>query len=167
MIELRKLKLTDKKFIAELLNNKNVWNNLTDRIPFPYKESDAEEFIKLIERSRLNIAFAIIYNEKFVGTIGLIKQKDVRRKSAELGYWIGEPFWNKGIATQAVQLITEYGFNKLDIFRIFASVYEYNVASMKVLKKNGFVKEGILRKSVFKNNKLCDEHIYGKLKDSL
>ncbi len=167
MIELRKLKLTDKKFIAELLNNKNVWKNLTDRIPFPYKESDAEEFIKLIDRSRLNIAFAIIYNEKFVGTIGLIKQKDVRRKSAELGYWIGEPFWNKGIATEAVQLITEYGFNKLDIFRIFASVYEYNVASMKVLKKNGFVKEGILRKSVFKNNKLWDEHIYGKLKDSL
>ena len=167
MIKLRELKTSDKSVIAKLLNNKKVWDNLTNRIPYPYTERDAEIFLKFIKRDNYHKAFAIEYNKDFCGIIGLIKQQDVHEKSAELGYWIGEPFWNKGITTKAVKLITDYGFKNLDIVRIYSSVFEYNTASMKVLEKNGYLKEGILKKSIFKNNKFWDEHRYYLLKDKL
>jgi RimJ/RimL family protein N-acetyltransferase len=167
MIKLRKLETSDKSVIAKLLNNKKIWNNLTNKIPYPYTERDAEIFLKFIERDKHHKAFAIELNREFCGIIGLIKQQDVREKSAELGYWIGEPFWNKGITTEAVKLITEYGFSNLNIIRIYSTVFEYNIASMKVLEKNGYKKEGIFKKAIFKNNKIWDEHRYFKLKDNL
>jgi len=167
MIKLRKLKTSDKSVIAKQLNNKKIWDNLTNKIPFPYTERDAEIFLKFTERDKNHKAFAIEFNMEFCGIIGLIKQKDVYEKSAELGYWIGEPFWNKGIATKAIQLITDYGFKNLDIIRIYSSVFEYNIASMKVLEKNGYKKEGVFQKAIFKNNKIWDEHRYYKLKVNL
>ena len=97
--------------------------------------------------------------------IGLIVQKDVYRKSAEIGYWIGEPFWGMGIATKAVEPITEYGFMELELNRIYTGVFEYNTASMKVLEKNGFEKEGIFKDAIFKNSKVYDEHRFFKLKN--
>jgi len=84
-----------------------------------------------------------------------------------LGYWLGEPYWNKGIATTAVNIITDFAFGELAFKRIYAGVFEYNLASMKVLEKNGFVKEGICRKAVLKNDKFWDEHLYAKLKQEL
>lgn len=167
MIKLRKLETSDKSVIAKLLNNKKIWNNLTNKIPYPYTERDAEIFLKFIERDKHHKAFAIEFNREFCGIIGLIKQQDVREKSAEIGYWIGEPFWNKGITTEAVKLITEYGFSNLNIIRIYSTVFEYNIASMKVLEKNGYKKEGVFKKAIFKNNKIWDEHRYFKLKDNL
>lgn len=165
MIELRKFKASDKKKIAELLNNKKIWDNLTDKIPYPYTEKNAEAFLKFLRINKLHKAFAIEYNDDFCGIIGLIIQDDVHKHSAELGYWIGEPFWNKGIISNAIESITKYGFNELNLQRIFASVFEYNIASMKALEKNGFLREGILKKAVLKNNKLYDEHRFYRLKD--
>ena len=108
--------------------------------------------------------FAIECDGKFCGVIGLILQKDVYRKSTELGYWVGEPYWGRGIATKAVARIVQYGFDELNLFRVFAGAFEYNVGSMKVLERNGFEKEGIAKKAVLKNEKFWDEHRYSKLK---
>ena len=161
-IKIRHLKLSDK---AELANNKKIWDNLRDYIPFPYKESDAEFFIDLTNKEDPKQTFGIEYKGKLSGVIGLVIQKDVYKKSAEIGYWIGEAFWGNGIATKVVELITEYGFDKLDLNRIYTGVFEYNLASMKVLEKNGYEKEGIFKNAILKNEKICDEHRFFKLNE--
>lgn len=160
---LRSLQLSDKTQIAKLINNKKIWDNLRDYVPYPYNESDAEYFIKLTPDEKPKQTFGIEYQNEFVGAIGIVLQKDVYKKSAEIGYWIGEAYWGKGIASKAVELITKYGFEELKLVRIFTSVFEYNQASMKVLEKNAYIKEGIFKKAVFKNNKIWDEHRYYKL----
>ena len=164
-IKIRPLKLSDKAELAKLANNKKIWDNLRDYIPYPYKESDAEFFINLTKNEDPKQTYGIEYNEELSGVIGLVVQKDVYQKSAEIGYWIGEPFWGNGIATKAVELITEYGFNKLDLNRIYTGVFEYNIASMKVLEKNGYEKEGIFKNAILKNDKICDEHRFFKLNE--
>jgi len=108
--------------------------------------------------------FGIDYINEYVGNISLVPCEDIYRKSAEIGYFIGEPYWNKGIVTTAVNLITDYGFNYLGIVRIQTGIFEYNTASQRVLEKCGFLKEGIFRKSVYKQGKLWDEVRYAKLK---
>ncbi len=162
-IKIRPLELSDTSEIAILANNKNVWDNLRDYIPFPYSEDDAEFFINLSKNDDPTQNFGIEYHGKICGVIGLVIQKDVYKKSAEIGYWIGESYWGKGIATKAVELITAYGFSKLNLVRIYSGVFEFNVASMKVLEKNEYIKEGIFKKAIFKNGKIYDEHRYYKL----
>ncbi len=110
--------------------------------------------------------FAIEYSGQLCGGVGLIIQEDVYRKSAEIGYWVGEPYWGKGIASEAVTQLTEYGFNELNLLRIYAGVFDFNVGSMKVLEKNGFVKEGVFKNAVIKNGRICDEHRYCKLREN-
>ncbi len=163
-VVLRSFEKDDAKQLAKLANNKNVWDNLRDYIPFPYSEKDATEFIEFCLSLNPITNFAIEYNGELAGSIGLIPQRDVYRKSAEIGYWIGEPFWGKGIVTEAVRLITDYGFDNLDIVRIFTGVFAYNHASRKVLEKNGFKEEGVFEKSVYKNNEFHDEVRFGKVK---
>ncbi|MGI9551680.1 MAG: GNAT family N-acetyltransferase [Aurantibacter sp.] len=159
---MRVLRPSDKTPMAELANNKKIWDNVRDYFPHPYSEKDAETFLQSQGKDASLVNFAIAYNGDFCGVIGLILQRDVYRKSAETGYWIGEPFWGKGIATKAVELIVNHGFKKLGLIRIYAGVFEYNTASMKVLEKNDFQKEGIFQKAVLKNNKIWDEHRYFK-----
>ena len=90
-----------------------------------------------------------------------MKQVDVYRKSAEIGYWIGEPYWGKGIATEAAKLITAYGFEQLELLKIFSAVFDFNKASQRVLEKAGYKLEAIIEKAICKNHKLCDEYRYG------
>jgi len=163
-ITIRPLTQLDKPVLANLANNRKIWNNLRDYIPFPYKISDAEAFINTTEQENPRSTFAIEYDGKFAGVIGLVNQKDVYRRSAEIGYWIGEPYWGKGIATKALALVTEYGFKKLDLIRIYSGVFEFNKASMRVLEKNGYELEGIFKNAVVKNGNVCNEHRYYKLK---
>jgi len=163
-IKLRPFALSDIQRLAQLANNKNVWDNLRDYIPHPYTEKDAEDYIIFCNNQNPMTNFAIAYNDELVGTIGLILQKDVYRKSAEIGYWIGEPYWGKGIVTKAVELIVEYGFKNLDIIRIFTGVFDFNIGSQKVLEKNGFEKEAIFKNAIFKNGKICNEVKYAKIK---
>jgi [ribosomal protein S5]-alanine N-acetyltransferase len=162
-VTLRVLQNTDAPILAQLANNKKIWDNLRDYIPYPYTQNDAEWFIGQCLQESPPLTFAIEYKGALCGVIGLVSQKDVYRKSAEIGYWIGEPFWNKGIATIAVKLISEYGFNELNLVRIFTAVFEYNPASMKVLEKNGYVREGVFKKSVIKNGELWNEHRYARI----
>ena len=146
--------------MATLINNKKIIDNLRDVIPFPYTEYDAENFIYAHENERPILTFAIEYEKNFCGVIGLVRQTDVYRFTAEIGYWIGEPYWNKEIASQAVRLISTYAFNELNLIRIHAGIFEYNNASMRVLEKCGYEKDGIFKKSVIKNGLIWDEHRY-------
>ena len=157
---LRPLKYEDKGIMAVLANNKRIADNLRDAFPHPYDESHAEFFINLSKKKEPPANLAIEYKGEFCGVIGLVKQEDVYSNTAEIGYWVGEPFWNKGIASTAVKLMTDYGFNELGFIRIHTGIFEYNVASMKVLEKNGYKKEGVFKSSVFKNGQIWDEHRY-------
>lgn len=161
---LRPLEPTDQFQLAQLANNKKIFDHVRDHFPFPYEEGHAEAFIKAAREENPKQRFGIVYKGSLCGAIGLGIQQDVYRKTAEIGYWIGEPYWGKGIATKAVALITAYGFSELNLVRIYAGVFDFNIASMKVLEKNGFQKEGIFRHAVIKNGRICDEHRYYKLK---
>ncbi|MDA8692522.1 GNAT family N-acetyltransferase [Saprospiraceae bacterium] len=164
-IQLRRLRKSDIFQIAKLANNKKVWDNLRDFIPYPYTESDAVFFVTLTEKENPEQTFGIITDEdELCGVIGLVIQSDVYRLSAEIGYWVGEEYWGRGIATKAIGLITHYGFEKLNLERIHTGVYDFNIASMKALGKNGYQKEGVFRNSVIKNGNICDEHRYAKLR---
>ncbi len=159
-IEIRKLELSDAPEIAKLANNFTIWKNLRDHFPYPYTKSDAEFFINKTQSQNPQQSFGIIYKNKCCGIISLIVQDDVYKNSAEIGYWIGEPYWGKGITTQAIDLITRYGFEKLNLLRIYAGIFEYNIASMKILEKNGYIKEGVFQKAIVKNGSILDEHRY-------
>ncbi len=159
-VALRPFEKTDRKALAKLCNNKKIWDSVRDYLPSPYTLEDADAFIEFCKKSEPTLNFAITYEDELAGTIGIEPQKDVYRLSAELGYWVGEPFWGKGIATEAVKLITTYGNEKLGLIRFFSSVFDFNKASMRVLEKAGFVKEGISKKAVIKNNIICDDHKY-------
>ena len=163
MVQIRKLQLDDADVLSQLMNNIKIWNNLSDRIPFPYTRQDALAFIKLSHTDANLHNFAITYQDNFCGVIGFVRQTDIHKLSVELGYWIGEAYWHKGIATQAIHLATEWAFSNLDINRIFASVFEHNHGSMKVLLKNNYQREAILKKAVLKNGQILDEHIFAKL----
>jgi [ribosomal protein S5]-alanine N-acetyltransferase len=159
-IVLRYLSDTDKSNLAALANNKNISNNLRDIFPHPYTESDAQFFINLTQKESPQMNFAIEFRAELCGVAGLKPGTDVHRMTAEIGYWIGEPFWGNGIATRTVKLITRYGLEELGLTRIHCGIYEFNAASMRVVEKNGYQKDGIFKKAVFKNGKTWDEHRY-------
>ena len=163
-VSLREFTPNDRLRLAELANNSKVSLNLRDSFPHPYTLSDAEGFIQLCRNIAPPQIFAIEYNGEYVGNIGLHKGEDVYRKSAEIGYFLGEPYWNKGIMTKAVNLICTYGFTHLDIERIHTGVFEYNIASQRVLEKCGFTNEAVFKLSVYKQGKLWNEVRYAKFK---
>ncbi len=163
---LRPVNEKDSNSIAHYANNEKIFNNVRDIFPFPYTLKDAENFIKTVieNTSHPETHFAIDVKGEAVGMIGLHPKTDVYRKNIELGYWLGEPFWNKCILTEAVKLIVEYTFSNFDVNRIYGGVFESNPASKRVLEKSGFNLEAVLKKSIFKNNTVMDEYIYSLLK---
>lgn len=163
IVTLRNFRRTDKYRMAELANNEKVAINLRDAFPHPYSVVDAQQFINIFIGQKPAQVFAIEYEGKYVGNIGLHKQDDVYSKSAELGYFIGEPYWNRGITTRAVNLICEYGFRELDVVRIYSGIFEFNSPSQRVLEKCGFNREAVLRSAVFKKGVMYDEIRYAKV----
>ncbi|WP_053178657.1 GNAT family N-acetyltransferase [Sunxiuqinia dokdonensis] len=161
---LRNLMDTDLEKLSEYANNDKVSVNLRDAFPKPYTLSDAENFKKMIDSQNPKTFFAIEYQGNYVGNISLSIGEDVYKKSAEIGYFIGEQYWNKGIATKAVTLITDWGFNNLGIVRIHTGIFEFNKSSQRVLEKCGYTKEAIFKKSICKNNEIYDEIRYAKIK---
>jgi len=159
-MRLREFRKSDIKLLAGLCNNKKIWDNLRDYIPHPYTEKDAEEFIGFCKNENPQLTFAIEVEGEFAGSIGLVRQKDVYRLSAEIGYWLGEPYWGKGIMTEAVWQLTEYGFSRLGLVRIYTGVFDFNRASQRVLEKAGFKLECISEKALIKNDRICDEYKY-------
>lgn len=162
-VTLRPLRIPDAARLTELANNEKISRNLRDGFPHPYTYADAENFLRNFTDQDPVTFFGIDYCGEYVGNIALVPGQDVYRKSAEIGYFIGEPYWNKGIVSASVRMITEYGFKQLGIIRIHTGVFEYNTSSMKVLEKCGFVKEGVFRKSVTKQGKTWDEVRYAMI----
>ena len=136
---------------------------MRDFFPTPYTVLDAEQWLDSIRKTRPFLNFAILYQGRIAGNIGIVPKEDVYRMSVEIGYFIGEEFWGKGIATEATRLLVEYIEQEFTIVRIYAEVFETNKASMRVLQKNGFYLEGIRRKAVIKNGEIMDDYVWVKL----
>jgi [ribosomal protein S5]-alanine N-acetyltransferase len=150
---------------AQIRNNPNILNNGYDKTPNPFTKQDAIDFIRIQLSKTPPQRFFIFYNNKLAGEIGITIQADVHRLCAEIGYFIAEPFWGKGLATEAIKKMTEYTFETFDVVRIIAGVFEFNKASMKALEKNGYYLESIRKKSVIKNEQIMDDFIWVKLKN--
>lgn len=142
-------------------NNKNIAKFMTDKFPHPYTSEKGKQFIEFAISHTPTRIFAIEINGEACGGIGIHPQEDIHCKNAELGYWLGEPFWGKGIISKAVVQIVDYGFMNFDITRIFARPFGTNSASQKVLEKAGFKFEGRFENSLYKNNEFIDELVYG------
>ena len=158
---LREWQLSDKGSLAENANNIHIWNNVRDSFPHPYTEKDAEEYLQMVSEQEMPTTnFAIVVDSKAVGGIGIMLKSDVERATAEIGYWLGEAYWNKGIMTKVVKEITYYAFAHFPIKKLYASVFETNVGSARVLYKAGFTKEAVLKKAIIKNDVIMDLHYY-------
>lgn len=162
---LRELTENDLPKLAEYANNEKISINLRDAFPHPYMIEDARNFFRVVEQQAPKTFFAIEYIGNYVGNISLSVGTDVYQNSAEIGYFIGEPFWDKGIMTKAVTLMTDFGFTKLGLVRIYAGVFEFNKASQRVLEKCGYEKEAVFKKSITKNGFIYDEVRYAKIKE--
>jgi len=166
-IYLRPLIESDSTNIAKYGNNKKIWKNLTNVFPNPYTNQKAIKRIRKIKDKKDLISLGIIYHEELVGEVIASFRKDIDSKKVFIAYWVGEPYWNKGIASEATKLFSKFLFKNFSIKKIQARVFSWNPESMKVLKKNGFKLEGVIRKGVYKNKKYCNEHIYGVFKKEL
>ena len=163
-IRLRPWKPDDIPQLIAIANNPKVIQHLRDSFPSPYTESDASFWVETAQRQEPLSDFAIEFEEKAVGSIGFRIQDDVYRKNAEIGYFIGEVYWGRGIASQAVQQLTEYIFSRCDALRLYAGIFSSNPASMRVLAKNGFHQECIHRAAVYKQGRWLDEHLWVKFR---
>lgn len=163
-VTIRPWQKEDQSILAEYFNNILIWNNMRDYIPHPYTEEHAEKFINAQAGIDPVLNFAILSDGEICGGIGILLKDDIYRMNVELAYWVAEPFWGKGIATEAVRLMTEYTFETFAINRIVAEVFEYNRPSMRVLEKNGYYLQTVSRKGVLKNEYLIDNYIWVKQK---
>lgn len=165
--KIRKWELSDATDLATVLSNRKIQDNLRDGLPYPYLEKDGIDFISsmLSANEDETFAFAITLDDKVIGSIGVFRQQNIHRQTAELGYYIGEEYWGKGITTDAVKQICEYVFKHSDILRIYAEPFAYNTASCRVLEKSGFQYEGTLRNNAVKNGKVIDMKMYSLLKE--
>lgn len=165
--QIRHWKMEDATDLAAALNNKNIQDNLRDGLPYPYTKNDAINFIKaMLEADKNNtFAFAITVENKVVGSIGVFRKDNIHTLTAEMGYYIAESFWGKGLGTSAVRQMSNYIFNNTNIIRIFAEPFAYNIASCRILEKAGFVYEGTLRKNAVKNGVVLDMKMYSIISD--
>ncbi len=163
LVHLRPWKPEDAGALAAICNSRKIWINVRDNFPHPYTITNAVSWIAFNKDKQPVDNFAIIYDFQLAGSIGIITKDDIYRKSIEIGYFIGEHFWGKGIATEAVGQLLQYISSHFDAIRIYAEVFDNNKASMRVLEKNGFHLESIRKKAVIKNNVVQDDYVWVKL----
>ncbi len=159
-VTLRTWHISDVNDLVAIANNKNIAQFMADVFPHPYTIENGKTFITFANTNPNSKIFAIIVDGKLSGSIGLHLQTDILRKNAEIGYWLGEQHWGKGIITQTIPQIIDYGFKNMDIVRIFARIFGTNKASQKVVEKCGFKLEGKYDKTLYKNGEYLDELIY-------
>lgn len=166
-VTLRLWNIKNAPALAAALNNKKVLDNLRDGLPYPYTEEDAESFIVYISSAPRHTQYnlAICVDGKVAGNIGVVRKDNVHRLTGELGYYIAEEYWGKGVMTEAVKKMCRYIFDNTDIARIFAEPFANNIASCRVLEKAGFQYEGTLRQNAIKNGQLLDMKVYAILRE--
>lgn len=151
--------------LARYADNPRVWINLRDTFPYPYTLADAERWLDWATAQRPPTHFAICVGGEAVGGIGYQPQADVQRRSAEVGFWLGEPFWGRGIASAALVALSARALAAGDLCRLYAYVYEWNPASMRVLEKAGYVREARLRRAVVKDGRTIDQYLYALIRE--
>ena len=161
--EVRSLRPKDANSLAFHANNRKIWLNLRDTFPHPYTARDAMEFIAYSLSTDPETHFALAVKGEAVGAIGFRLQEGVERVSAEVGYWLGEAFWGRGIVTDALKAVTRHAFETYGVVRVFAVPFEWNVPSQRVLEKAGYVFEGRMRRSAIKDGRIIDQLMYAYL----
>jgi [ribosomal protein S5]-alanine N-acetyltransferase len=165
-ILLRPWAISDASNLAIVANNKKIAENVRDGFPFPYSVRDAYDWLNIILPENFPPRFfAIISDSQLVGSIGIITKTDIYRKNVEIGFFISEDFWGKGIATKAIKAATSYAFREFDIVRVYAETFSDNTRSQKALQKAGFKLEATLKKNIVKNEVIKDSCIYSVLKE--
>ena len=162
---LRSWQDTDKNALILHANNRQIWRNLAGTFPHPYTEDDALKWIEIANRSGRDVNLAVEFSGKAIGGIGIRAGNDVTIYTTTLGYWIGETYWGNGIATAAVKAMIAYVLLSNEFTRLEARVFAWNPASMRVLEKVGFVREGVLKSSIFKDSQIVDSVLYALVRD--
>ena len=157
---LRSWRETDAPSIAPHADNRRVWINLRDAFPHPYRLADAQAYIRAARAAVPETSFAIVVDDAAVGAIGFKLHPDVERVAAEIGYWLAEPFWGRGIVTEALVAVTAHAIREHRLTRVFAVPYEWNPASFRVLEKAGYLCEGRMRRSAIKDGRVIDQLLY-------
>ncbi len=165
-VTLRELVSGDAAALAAALDNKKVQDNLRDGLPFPYTEKDGAEYIGAVLAAQEGSQFVrgVCVDGTLIGNIGVFRKDNVHRLTAELGYYIGEAYWGRGVMSEAVRQMCAFVFENSDIVRIFADPYSHNKASCRVLEKAGFTHEGTLRQNAIKNGEIIDMELYAIMK---
>ncbi len=151
--------------VARYANNHEIWKNMMDRFPWPYHKEDAETWVDIAMKEEPEQNFVIANPEGFIGAIGIKLQYDVYRKTAEMGYWLGEPFWGRGITSAAAEKFSDWAMDNYSLVKIFAGVFDWNPASARVLEKAGFELEARLKKAIYKDGKIVDQLYYARFRE--
>jgi RimJ/RimL family protein N-acetyltransferase len=159
----RTWRASDADSVVRHANNSNVARQLRDRFPHPYTRAHALAFLKSAVTAERPTNYCIDVNDEAVGGIGFVCGTDVERFSAEIGYWLGEAYWGQGIVTEALGLVTAHAFSTFNVLRLFALPFADNAASIRVLEKAGYVREGILRSSSVKYGQRRDQMLYARI----
>ena len=158
--DVRSWRTSDADSLLRHANNRNIWLNLRDAFPHPYTKHDARAYIRSVRERTPETTFAIAVDDEAVGSVGFVLRTDVERVSAEIGYWLAEPFWGRGITTEALIALTKYAIGTHGLTRIYALPFAWNVASCRVLEKAGYVLEARLRRSAIKDGQITDQMQY-------
>ncbi|MFQ6607011.1 MAG: GNAT family N-acetyltransferase [Fidelibacterota bacterium] len=150
--------------LTKYANNRKIWLNVRDAFPYPYTSVDARRFLSTVKQQDPTTVFAIATEKESIGCIGLVLGSDIHRFTAEMGYWLAEPFWNQGIMTAAIVSFTEFAFKHYQLNRIFAEPYTNNAASARILEKAGFTCEAVMKAHAFKDGKILDMYLFAKTK---
>jgi len=157
---IRPPRIDDAPSLARHANNRNIWRNLRDLLPHPYAEKDAVAFIDLVLSQQLPTSLVIDVEGSAVGVIGVKLRDDIERIAAELGYWLGEEYWGRGILSEAIPAFTRWAMEEFGLLRVEALVFHWNPASARVLEKSGFIREATLRRSAIKDGEVIDRWLY-------
>lgn len=163
-LRIRSWRRDDLDALLRYANNAKIAANLRDQFPHPYTRRDALDYLNYARAMDVPTSFAVEHNDEAIGGIGFKLGIDIARLSVEIGYWLAEPFWGRGLMTRAVSASSDWAFDNYQVIRIFATAFSHNVASMRVLEKAGFEREGILRRSAIKNGAVVDQVMYAKLR---
>jgi RimJ/RimL family protein N-acetyltransferase len=157
---LRPWRAGDQTSLVRHANDREIWQNLRDQFPHPYTPADAESWVSFASGQPQPTSLAIEVESEAVGGVSLRLHDDVERVTAEIGYWLGRDFWNRGVMTAAVRAMTAYGFQQFALTRIYAVPFAANTASHRVLEKTGYEREGVLRRSAIKDGKVTDQVLF-------
>ncbi len=163
-LKVRSWRKDDLQALLRHANNAKIAANLRDQFPHPYTRRDGIDFLDFARSQEPECAFAIEFGDKAVGGVGFLVGRDIARMSAEMGYWLSEDFWRRGIATRAVTAMSEWAFDNYKLTRVFAMAFAHNAGSIRVLEKSGFEREGVMRRSAIKNGAIVDQILFAKVR---